>query len=79
MVLKLLSRDLRCKDGFRLSRGNQKNNQTSHGVSAFIMTLVTCHKRHKIVFKILHNTKAPFQYLQSMYKTSREKNNLLEN
>ena len=33
------NRDLRCKDGFRLSRGNQKNNQTSHGVSAFIMTL----------------------------------------
>ena len=56
-----------------------KYNQTSHGVSAFIMTLVTCHKRQKIVFKILHNTKAPFQYLQSMYKTSREKNNLLEN
>lgn len=27
------------KDGFRLSRGNQKNNQTSHGVSAFFMTL----------------------------------------
>lgn len=41
------NRDLRCKDGFRLSRGNQKNNQTSHGVSAFIMTLVTCHKRQK--------------------------------
>ena len=33
----------------------------------------------KMVFKIMHNTKAPFQYLQSMYKTSREKNNLLEN
>ena len=56
-----------------------KNNQTSKGVSSFIMTLVTCHKRHKMVFKILDNTKVPFQYLQSMYKTSREKNNLLEN
>ena len=33
------NRDLRRKDGFCLSRGNQKNNQTSHGVSAFIMTL----------------------------------------
>ena len=32
-----------------------------------------------MVFKILHNTKAHFQYLQSTYKTLREKNNLLEN
>ena len=32
-----------------------------------------------MIFKILHKTKVPSQYLQSMYKTSRDKNNFLEN